>query len=46
MMVKVKYLEKNLNENLEICFSDFNWFGVWIANNYKDIEIVEIVQEE
>lgn len=46
MKIKVRYLDKTLEEKLEICFEGFDWIGVWICNNYQDVEIIEIIQEE
>lgn len=46
MKIKVRYLDKTLNEKLEINFSEFDWVGLWICNNYEDVEIIEIIQEE
>ena len=46
MTITVKYLDKVIDKKLEITFKEFDWLGLWISNNYQDVEIIEIIQEE
>lgn len=46
MKIRIIYIDKLLEEKSEKIFLELDWFGLWIANNYEDIEIIEIIQEE
>ena len=46
MEITVKYIDKIANKELEMRFNSFEWFGSWYADNYEDVEIIEVIQEE
>lgn len=46
MRIIVKYIDKDLNRELEIQFRGFDWFGAWYAGNFKNVKVLDIIQEE
>lgn len=42
--IEVKYNEDKLEEELIRKFNSFEALGVWVANNYDQVRIVDLIQ--
>lgn len=44
--IEVKYYEIESKEQLIRKFNSFEALGIWIANNYDEVKIIDLIQFE
>lgn len=45
MIITVKYIDNDIDKELEMKFIGFEFFGVWVADNYDTIKLIDVIQE-